>query len=193
MKRWIVLAAALVMASCASVPQGPQSRQEWEAQHARVFTGKTPEEVLAAAEQVLRLADSDFTFDYPDGELVATRPWGIYMVVAGARGVDYWRVRAAPVEGGTRATVEISTESSTTTATPMATTGPSVWGLTSSASPGQPVRGDAPYNLFWSRVEYMLGTVPIWFTCDAFKSGRRAPQRVGLDTLCSVTTDDRAP
>lgn len=194
MKTTLALLAALLLAGCVTPPKTPQSRAEWQAIHVREFPGKTPEDVLDAAERVLRLADDEFTFDYPDGQLIATRPWLVYAVIAASSGIDYWRITTAPLPGGgTRATVDISRTESTIAPSPVMVGGQMGVGMDSSTMPGRPVQTEPAYNLFWSRVEHQLGLLPVWFTCDSFKAGRSAASKAGLNVLCSVNTDDREP
>jgi hypothetical protein len=81
----------LVLGGCISVPPAP-ARQEWEEIHTRSFAGKSPREVLDAAEKVLRAADHDFTFDYPTGKLIGTRRWTVYAVLMATGGTDYWTI-----------------------------------------------------------------------------------------------------
>lgn len=186
MKRFLPL-ALLALASCATVPT-PQSRDEWMAVHSRTYPGKTPEEVTAAAERVLKLADHDFKFDYPPGQLVATRSWLLYAVIAAAMGTDYWKIETTPVEGGTRAVVQISRAESAVMPSPTAYGDVSV---TSAAMPGQPVSFAPPYEVFWHRVEHQLGLRDDWLSCDDYKRAKRP--KAGLWVLCSVNTDDKPP
>lgn len=190
--RAVLLIAAAVAAGGCATTQVPQSRTEWQAIHVREFRDKTPDEVLDAAEEVLRLADHDFTFDYPDGQLIATRRWLIYVVLAASMGTDYWKVTAAPLpDGGTRATVEISQQASSVVPSPVFESGGGVGSTVMAMGlPGTPVQHAPPYRLFWRRVENRLGMWPHWTTCDDFgeESGN-----AGLHVLCSVNTDDRAP
>lgn len=189
-RAWGLALAGMVLAGCATIPT-PQSREEWQRQHARTLTGYTPEQVLAAAEQVLRLADEDFAFDYPDGGLVAHRKWAVFAVIARAAGTDYWKFTTAPTETGTKVTLEITRLNQSTIAAPVVA-GPGVYVMNSS-TPGEPMAWSPPYELFWARLHHVLtGTGP-WLTCDQFKAGKDAADKAGIDTLCSVTTDDKAP
>lgn len=188
MKRLLLLALpTLVLAGCATVPT-PQTRDEWMAIHSRTYPGKTPEEVTAAAEKVLKLADHDFRFDYPPGQLIATRPWLVYAVIAAAMGTDYWKVETTPVQGGTKAVVQISRAAGMVTPSPTAYGDVSVM---SSSMPGQPIQFAPPYEVFWHRVEHQLGLRQDWLSCDDYKHAKRS--KAGLEVLCSVNTDDKPP
>lgn len=192
----IILAAALaaILTGCATTPP-PTGRAEWEAQHKREYQGVTPRQVQDAAEKILRLADHDFTFQYPDGRLVASRNWMIYAVIAITGGKDHWIVETVESGGATEVTVTITREASTTTAAPVIG-GPGVAPIVG-AAPGVPITQAAPYLLFWERLDYFLGLRPDWTTCDQFKerikSTTRARDRGQIDALCGATTDDRTP
>lgn len=62
------------------------------------------------------------------------------------------------------------------------------------AGSGTPVNSTAIYDLFWGRMDYLLGRRDEWMTCDEAKARREAGLTYGLlESLCSVTTDDLAP
>ena len=187
------LTAALVLfcAGCVTAPKAPASRAEWEAIHTRSFAA-SPEQVSEAADRVLRLADDEFKIDYPPGQIVATRPWVIYAVIAFTQGVDYWKLdlKEQP-DGSTRATLQLSRAQGTVG--PMMTYGGDVGVASMGSLPGQPVSFPAPYELFWQRVEHQLGMRDTWPTCDAFIETLERSGKHGVDMLCSVNTDDRSP
>ena len=59
---------------------------------------------------------------------------------------------------------------------------------------GVPLNSTAIYDLFWGRMDYLLGRRDRWMTCDEAKARRKAGTTYGLlEALCSVTTDDLAP
>lgn len=188
MKRAITGACvALALSGCVSLPT-PQSRSEWNEVHSRTYSGKSVEQVLDSAEKVLRAADKDFTFDYPDGKLVASRRWSMYMVLAAAAGTDYWDITTSPVPEGTKVTVQVNRASGAMYASPVVG-GAGGATVASSNLPGQPLQWRPVYDLFWNRMDYMLkdGT---WVSCTDFKKGKPQAQKAGLDALCSMTTDD---
>lgn len=194
MKRTIsTIAVIATLSGCASAPKGPQSRAEWEAQHVRTYEGKTATEIQDAAEKLLKLSDKDFTFSYPDGRLVAQRNWSIFMLIGAAGGTDYWTIETAESESGTKATVQI-TRNQSAMAVGAVAGGPGYVPVTSS-TPGQPVVQPAPYELFWKRMDYLLGISQEWVTCKQFKPTIKGTKQAGaIEVLCQTfTSDDNAP
>lgn len=195
-KEWLI-AAALLLAGCATAPIGPQNREEWQALHMHVISGVTEKQVLDASEKVLRLADHDFKFDYPDHQLLASRQWSFYAVLAAGFGVDNWRITTKEVTGGVSVTVEISRQSNAITPMPtVGVAGPGAGGIGVGAGatpmPGQSISGEFPYAVFWQRLDFMLGKSSHWPNCKEAEKVPR-PQRINSDVLCSVSTDDKAP
>lgn len=182
----------LVLGGCISVPPAP-ARQEWEEIHTRSFAGKSPREVLDAAEKVLRAADHDFTFDYPTGKLIGTRRWTVYAVLMATGGTDYWTIETQEADGATQASVMITRQVMAVMPSPTFNPGASAgWGVQSSTTPGTPLQARAAYDLFWDRVDSILDGSP-WPTCEDRKRAIARRDRGGLDALCSVTTDDETP
>ena len=185
--------AVAALAGCSTVPT-PQSRAEWNAVHTRTFPGQSEEAVLEAAEKTLRLADKDFRFDYPAGQLVATRNWLVYAGIAATSGTDYWTISTKATPEGIQATAQITRTMSAITPTPtFGSAGVNGMTATSTSTPGQPVQHAPPYDLFWMRVSYLLNPQGEWPTCDAFKAGKGRVDKASIDTLCSVTTADAHP
>lgn len=59
---------------------------------------------------------------------------------------------------------------------------------------GMPLNSTAIYDLFWGRMDYLLGRRDEWMTCDEAEARRKAGITYGqLEALCSVTTDDLPP
>ncbi|KAF1711083.1 hypothetical protein CSC70_03920 [Pseudoxanthomonas kalamensis DSM 18571] len=171
------------------------SRSDWEDIHVRQYEGVTAREVQDAAEKVLRLADHDFSFQYPDGRLIASRNWTVFAVIAITGGKDHWTVETSESNGVTRVTTTITRESSTTTAAPVV--GGSGVAPVVGSTPGALITQGAPYQLFWERLEYTIGKRDVWTTCDQFKGrikdSTRARDRGQIDALCGITADDVYP
>lgn len=185
--------ALCALAGCASVPT-PQSRSEWKAIHSRSFQGQSEEAVLEAAEKTLRLADKDFRFDYPEGQLIATRSWLVYAVIAATMGTDYWTISTRKTADGVEATAQVTRSIGAIAPTPtIGSAGVNGAAVVSSSTPGQPVQHAPPYDLFWKRVSYLLEPSGEWPSCSAYKAGKDRAQKASIDTLCSVTTNDAAP
>jgi len=175
-----VLAIAFLLAGCATAQLPQLSRQEWMALKTRTYHNVTSEQAYQAAERLLRLADPDdvkASYD-ADGRLRMVRTWamwtGFFWVTQ--YGADIWLFDARPVADGTRMTV----------------------GVTRGGESGaQPITGldDDPgvYELFWARMDYLLGRSTVWLTCPMYaERARRAWGDPFL--LCDpFTIEDRAP
>lgn len=187
----IACGLALVMAAgCATLPE--LTREEYLALVNRTYEGVASEEALAAAEQLFRLADpKQVQFQHFEDGFRVYRRWLVYMVFAAGFGTDIWDVRTTPTEEGTRLTVHLSVNRSSVVPVPVA--GDTV----ASALPGgggMPLNSTAIYDLFWGRMDYLLGRRDEWMTCDEAEARREAGITYGLlEALCSVTTDDLPP
>lgn len=167
---------------CAKQPQ--MSREEWISVTTHEYKGVSVNDSLIATEKLLRLADGDdFKVVHMEKGLYATRPWLVYLVFAAAMGTDYWKVTATEIDGGVKMTMYANVSASAVT--PMPTTGGD---LTASSMPmaGSPVMGPALYDLFWSRLDYLLGKGEQWTTCeDIYKKVRDKELWGDVAPLCN--------
>lgn len=163
-----VSAAALLVGCAAPHPQ--LTRDEYLKITQRTYEGASANEVFSAAEKLLRLADGDdFRFFHDDYSMSATRSWSIYLVLAATMGTDTWNIRAKDLEGGSvRVSAAINTSSGSVL--PMPTTGGD---MSAGSTPGMGgnVPGTAIYDVFWARMDYLLGKSEKWMTCE--ESDRR--------------------
>lgn len=164
MRLIVMVLLSVMLSSCASKP--PLSRDEWLRMTTRTYEGVTKEQVLAAAEQVLRLADgNDFMVAHSDEGFVASRNWSVYLVLAASFGTDVWQLRAAEYgTTGTKVSVSVSTQVGAVGAV---ATGPSTAAPMTTPSAGGAVNGTAVYEVFWARMDYLLGRSPVWMDCRA--------------------------
>lgn len=164
MKIIAIIIVSLMLSSCASTP--PLSRDEWLRMTNRTYEGVTKEQALAAAEQILRLADgNDFMIAHSDEGFVASRNWSVYLVLAASFGTDVWQLRAAEYgTTGTKVSVSVSTQFGAVGAV---ATGPSTVAPLTTPSAGSAVNGTAIYEVFWARMDYLLGRSPVWMDCRA--------------------------
>lgn len=175
----VILVFVALLSGCAA-PQKQLTREEWLSTTTRTYKTNTKDQVIEAAEKVFRLADGDdFNIVHAEDGLMATRPWSVYLVLAAATGIDYWKVVVAPGEGFVKASVQVNT--SMQTVSPMPTVGGDISVSTSPMS-GSPVMGTAIYDVFWARMDYLLGVSESWMTCKV------ADQRV-KDTLTWGTNE----
>lgn len=186
-----VLMVIAALAGCAA-PQRMISADEMSAMTHRTFTGVTADQAVAAAERVLRLADGDdFAIDRdPDG-LMATRNWTVYFVLGFVTGTDHWVLKTKPFEGGTDVSFAVG---SVAQPAPARQT-PRQAGDTRPRVMGAMHEGTAIYDLFWSRMAYLLGQRDTWMSCA--ESDARVNAGVvwgGTAALCnSFNVKDETP
>lgn len=191
----VIVLAALLLQGCASGPRKQLSREEWIASTSRVYSGITREQAIAAAERVLRLADGDdFQVVHSQDGFDAVRDWMAFAVIVLVTGKDYWSVRVMDDPGGVKMTVQSSVTADSTSPTP--TTSKGTWVAASSpmVAGGRPVDGPALYELFFARVDYLLGLNPRWSTCEEANARSESGATWGANrALCNSfnMTDDK--
>ena len=153
----------------------------------RVYEGKSSEEILRAADRVFRLADDDYNVSHTQNSVHAQRNWMIYLVLALAMGTDSWTISTEPVENGIKVTAMHSAQSSSVTGAPTPTSGGGM-GVTALTSPGMQSMTTTPaiYQLFFSRLDHLLGVKPGWLTC---KDAKRQFTEGDLGPFCTVASD----
>ena len=156
----------------------------------RIYENKTPQEILLAADRIFRLADEDYTVSHTPTGVQAQRNWMIYMVLSFAAGTDTWSVTTEPVENGTKVTIVHSGNAASTMALPMVTSGGHMSG-TVATTPGMGSMTTRPaiYQLFFARLEHLLGNGRAWPTC---KDAKTLFTDGHLNPFCSVA-NDRTP
>lgn len=186
-----MLLAAGLTTGCAHEPA--MSRQQYLAMTSRYYPDRSAEQVIAAAERVLRLADGDdFKFAHNPKGFVASRNWTIYVVLAASSGTDTWVLDTVPSGPGTRVNLQVGRQAAAIV--PVSTTSGAMT-ATSLPSVGSPVEGTATYDLFWARLDYLLGKRPDWMSCDV--ADKRVSQRIAWgdnSALCnSFNVKDMTP
>lgn len=160
---WLMISSVLALSACATSPP-TLSRPEYLAATNREYPNRTPEQVIAAAEEVLKLDDGDDVkiADNPTG-FVATRNWVMYLVLTDVFGVDTWVANTQPMGNGTKVNVQVGTQ--TSALMPLAASNGSVYEM-NGPTIANPVQGTAIYDVFWARLDYLLGLRPDWMSCD---------------------------
>lgn len=157
-----VICVLLILSGCAAGPR-QMTREEWLSTTTRVYPAVNREQALAAAEKLFRLADGDdFKFSYNQEDLLAERRWIVFAVIAMADGTDYWTIKAQPIPDGTKMTAQVNVMSQGTGPTKVPGAG---WIATPGSAQGRVVDGTALYDVFWSRMDYLLGKRKDWMTC----------------------------
>jgi hypothetical protein len=187
MVRVTMIVSALILTGCAS--QRPDiSKEEWKL---REYKGQQKEQVIAAAREVIRLSDpDDVTFENTSDGFNANRTsMGYYVVKTNIDGYAFNFV-AQEKEGVTRSRLEIEeTEINQSL-------------LTLGLPVGKVGKPNYPYvfDLFYSRVAYLLGTKEEWHKCDVAVSRVSArhgfpndSRKLGMASLCGEYSDDNIP
>lgn len=182
---------ALLVGCAAKQPQ--MTRGEYLQTTQRHYENKTPEDVYAAAEKLFTLADGDdFKFFHAEDSMTASRQWSVYVILAATMGSDTWQVRARPADGGVSVSASLNTSAGGIL--PMPTTGGD---MTAGGMPSMAgnVPGTAIYDVFWARMDYLLGKTDKWMTCEEANARIKAGTTWGPnDALCnSFNMKDAAP
>jgi hypothetical protein len=176
----------------ASRPQ--LTRDEWIKTTTRVYKDVTKEQVVLAAEKLLILADGDdFVFAHSEDGFFASRNWSVYLVLAFVAGTDHWMFKTVEHEGSVKAQVQISVAAQGVA--PMQTTSGAWAATTMPGMSGMPVTGPALYDLFWARMDYLLGAKEYWMLCENINTSIRKKTTWGnVEPLClDVTVKDNLP
>jgi len=200
MKKILLIAAlSFLLVGCVKTPQ--MTPEEWTQATQRHYDGVSQDEVAKAVEKLFRLADgSDFkTLRLADG-LYASRNWGMFVVLTSEYGTDYWLLKMVEKDGGVDVAVRVTTDLAAYTSIERTdqnlTAGPAGT-LKASTMPlgGETVTGTALYDVFWARLDFLLGKSTEWMTCD--QSNQRVSQGVVTGTnkaLCnSFNINDDLP
>lgn len=200
-KKGIMTVAVLgLLAGCAA-PARMHTPHQWQENTSRRFPGKSPQEVLLACKEVLRLADEkDVRFAQEANRVLASRRWGKNLVVVAGFGVWNFDLTTVPTDGGTVATLKIVGTSHSvaemTAESPSGTTAGKPGGDV--AAPAAPSAGGygwpfAPaYDLFWRRMEAVLYGSE-WYSCRWYIADPSVANSYSftLDPLCFNASDNR--
>lgn len=177
------------------LPKCPRmTRAEYLETTTRVYKNSDKEEVFAAIEKLFILADgNDFKFTYTEDGMQAMRNWSIFLIFAAGFGTDYWNINVQDVEnGGVRVSTRVATQSQSMAPTP--TTGGNYSAGTTPLM-GSPLEGTSIYDLFYARLDYLLGVRSEWMSCDDSDKRKSNGVTWGLnDALCnSFNMKDNTP
>lgn len=180
------LLAAALLAGCAT-QQPTMDRSAWLEMTTRTVDAR-PEQAIAAAEKVLKLADQEDTrFNHrPDG-FDAVRHSVTWVIIAFVDEYFLWTVTATPEGPRTSLRVNVSMTNATTTAALVA---PGVASpMTAGGAPGRAILDPKLYALFWSRFDSLMGKGP-WTTCDEYGASKMGTTALAL---CGVGREDLKP
>jgi hypothetical protein len=170
-------------------------RNEQIATTTRIYSGVTKNDVLVAADKLFRLADgNDFDIFHAENSVTANRRWSVYLVLAAAFGTDRWIVLADEIDNKIKVTVRVNTENAPVI--PIATTGGSnVWTATTLPGIENSIQGKALYEIFFRRLDYLLGKSKEWWDCELAEKKIKEMKLEGLiEPLCnSFNINDERP
>jgi len=151
---FVVPALVLILNGCGEQPK--LSREQWIKNTTRTYPGLSKEKAIAAASEVLLLADrEDIKFSHNENGFKASRNWIIYLLISAGFGTDHWEFVA--LEEGDNLKVKIYTSKQAQSLTPL---------LINTGQIEIQIEGSSTYNLFWSRFEYLIGRRDKWLTCE---------------------------
>ena len=184
----LLLTVSCLLAACAAPPK-PMDRAQYLAATTRMYPGKTKDQVIDAAAKVLSLSDPNGTSTaHNDDGFVA----GHKADSLGSREVDTWDFRVRETPEGMRASIQVGTSGTSTYLAPTTTTG--TYSVASNSTPSSMVQGDALYDLFWARMDYMLFKGDKWTTCEDQSAKVRTGKVSGpTDALCRMNAPDDQP
>ena len=183
----IMIISVLILTGCAS-KRPDMSKEEWKV---REFKGEQKEQLIAAAREVIRLSDpSDVTFENTSDGFNANRTSMEYYVIKTNIDGYLFNFVAQEKDGVTRSRLEIEeteiNQSLLTLGLPVGKVG----------KPNYPY----VYDLFYSRVAFLLGTKDEWHNCDVAVSRVSArfglpndARKLGMASICGKYSDDNIP
>jgi hypothetical protein len=179
--RVAVACAFLSLAACKTTPDLLLDEAAFTSTTTRRFPGETRERIVRAAEAVLRQSDPSRQITTRTEGFASFKQFESYGFVVAEGGGDLWTVTSRDLADGAEAVVRLA---------PRNGAGPS--GPAMSITEG---RNPAPlYDLFWSRVEYVLGRRPDWTTCQGatarLQGSGQGPSAIGA--LCASPGEGRA-
>lgn len=176
----LVLLIIYLLSACTSIPT--ISKEEYIALTNRQYDNVTKNQVIKASEELLRLADGDdFKFEYTttnnfDTEvLIGERNWVVYYVLSTSSGKDKWKISATQAGENTKVSVQIFRN--------IFIQGTKIY----PPGYGGYIANPAIFDLFWARMDYLLGKRSDWMTCTI--SEMRVKQKIvwgDTDSLCNT-------
>ena len=166
---------------CATKPTFTE--EQMRAAKTRTYKGISSEQVMQASEKLLKLVDeARFQFKRESSQLTASRSGEIYTGIysGGAANVTaVWLVKTQEKDQSTVVTIEAGWKRKALST-----------GITSNIK--QP-EGTAVYNLFFSRLDNLLGKSNEWMTCEGMNKAIEQGEEFGDIRMLCAYTDDKRP
>lgn len=182
----VVAGMCFGMVGCAT--QKPLTSEEIAAERerqiqmtTRIYEGKTPDEVLHSADMVFRLADDNYLIYHQGLSLQAQRR----SVIDAAMATETWVVQASYV--GNRTKVVAMHSGQEQARIDLSSDFFGGVGVTAGTGPmTNMTTSPAIYQLFFARLDNLLGKNPNWITC---KEAKKLFTDGNLDPFCKAATD----
>lgn len=171
-KRIILLCAlACVIAASGCAGYKSYTREQWLEGTTRVYDNVTTDQVLLATEKIFVLADeSDVTFAHRQNGIKISRFTAPFPAVV----YFHWDIQCEPVDNGVKVTViDLSASGQA---------------LLSYIEPN-PLSGLSVIDLYFKRLEYLLGKSQQWYSCKDYEQA--FPDHTSLEALCILADDER--
>ncbi|AHZ83854.1 hypothetical protein EP01_02680 [Bdellovibrio bacteriovorus] len=164
------------------------TRDEYLKTTTRVYNHVDKDKLIASIEGVFTLSDpNDIQVVHSPNGIRITRPWFIYMVLAAAQGTDNWIFDLTEDGDGYKVTAFVGTAQSNINGYVAGADS----GTVTTVNAGTPVAGNAVYEVFWARLDYLLGRTEIWADCKTAEANKDL--HGALDALCGVTNKNSYP
>lgn len=175
------LIVAIGLGGCATKPK--ISEEEMKAAMTRTYKEVSSEQVMQASEKLLKLVDEKrFKFNRVDNQLTATRSGQVFtgMYSGGKSNVSgVWLVNTKEKGKSTVVTIEAGWKSE-----PLST------GVLGKVKRPE---GTAVYNLFFNRLDNLLGKSNEWMTCEGMKKAIQQGEASGDIRMLCAYSDDKLP
>lgn len=180
MRAWVIAASGLLISGC-SAPHSIIDRSDYLAEATRTYDRVSREQVIAAAERVLKVTDpQDWEFRHSGDGFTGLRRYFVYAVILTRQGREKWEFSTEKDGSGVKASIGISQGGLQTAGY--------------SAIPYEEQMGSIPlYRLFWARLDYMLGKRSDWVSCESAEAGLKETNTAAtaLGGLCGSTSQGR--
>ena len=172
------LSILIGLGACATKPQ--ISEEEMLAARTRTYEGVSSEQVMQAAEKLLKLVDeSRFQFNRADTQLTATRSGELVTNIGKAEVTAVWLVKTEEKGNSTVVTIEGGWHRKSISK-----------GISENVKRPE---GKAVYTLFWSRMDTLLGRSNEWITCDGMQKAIEQGEASGDIRMLCAFADDKLP
>ncbi|SCZ49047.1 hypothetical protein [Thiohalomonas denitrificans] len=174
--RFVIICILITTASGCAVQQERVTRDEFLKFSTKEYFGFNQQQIISASEELFNLSDgNDYEFSYTKNGITAGRFYNVYMVLAVDQGNIIWNIETFPTDDGV--IVEVIVENHK--------------GGFLSPTTTFAYNDPANYELYFKRLDYMLGISDTWLTCELAKSVFEEREDVWgvLDPWCYVTND----